>query len=269
MRAERRLGSKPGTLKAMVEHRFLPVMPPEIVVYDSEEPCPYIEGNIARRPMRLPTRALLPEELDQRLEVGDRRAGMLFYTQACPSCRACEPMRIDTETFAPSTSQRRAFRKARELVRIEAGPPIVDDARVALFDRHQSVRGLRKHGRAFTEDDYVAFLVERPVDAFELRYFLPTEEGEELVGVAITDRGQDAWSAVYTYYEPELPQTYRSLSLGTFSVLVQLELARRANIRFVYLGLAIQENEHMRYKFAFLPHERRINGAWRAFSRSG
>lgn len=253
----------------MVEHRLLPVMPPEIVVSDSEEPCPYIEGNIARRPMRLPTRALLPEELDQRLEVGDRRAGMLFYTQACPSCRACEPLRLDTTTFAPSTSQRRAFRKAREVVRIEIGPPIIDDARVALFNRHQSVRGLRKHERELTDIDYAGFLIERPVEAFELRYFLPTDEGDQLVGIAITDRGKDAWSAVYTFYEPELPEEHRSLSLGTFSVLVQLELARRANVRFVYLGLAIQENEHMRYKFAFLPHERRIDGAWKAFGKSG
>lgn len=256
-------------LKAMVEHRLLPVMPPEIVVSDSEEPCPYIEGNIARRPMRLPMRALLPEELDQRLEVGDRRAGMLFYTQACPSCRACEPLRLDTATFAPSSSQRRAFRKAHDVVRIEIGPPVVDHARVALFDRHQRVRGLRKHERALTDVDYAGFLVERPVEAFELRYFLPTKEGDQLVGIAITDRGKDAWSAVYTYYEPELPFEHRSLSLGTFSVLVQLELARRANVRFVYLGLAIQENEHMRYKFGFLPHERRIDGVWKAFSKSG
>ena len=251
----------------MDERRVLPVLPPEIVVSDSEEPCPYIEGNVARRPMRLPTRALLPEELDQRLELGDRRAGMLFYTQACPRCQACEPLRLDTSSFTPSSSQRRAFRKAREVVRVEIGPPLVDAARVSLFDRHQSVRGLRKHERAFTLDDYAAFLVERPVDAFELRYFLPTETGDELVGVAITDRGKEAWSAVYTYYEPELPEPHRGLSLGTFSVLVQLELARRAGVRFVYLGLAIQENEHMRYKFSFLPHERRLEGAWKAFTR--
>ena len=251
----------------MDERRALPVLPPEIVVSDTEEACPYIEGNIARRPMRLPTRALHPEELDQRLEAGDRRAGMLFYTQACPSCRACEPLRLDTSAFEPSSSQRRAFRKAREVVRIEIGPPLIDEARVSLFDRHQSVRGLRQHERAFTAEDYASFLVERPVEAFELRYFLTTEEGDQLVGVAITDRGKDAWSAVYTYYEPELPEAHRSLSLGTFSVLVQLELARRAGVRFVYLGLAIQENEHMRYKFAFLPHERRIDGAWKGFTR--
>lgn len=247
----------------MDEPRKLPVIPPEIVVVDQDEPCPYLEGRTARRPMRLPTRRLQPHELDARLEVGDRRAGPLFYNQACPSCRACEPLRIDTARFAPSRSQARAWKKGRAALTVSVGQLLVDPQRVALFDRHQTVRGLRKTDRPFTAEEYQAFLVERAVDSFELRYWL----GGELVGVAITDRGQHAWSAVYTFYEPELPPEHRGLSLGTFSILAQLDLARRSGVRWLYLGLAIADNAHMRYKLAFLPHERRIDGAWREFAR--
>ncbi len=247
----------------MDEPRVLPVIPPEIVVIDQEEPCPYLEGRIARRPMRLPTRRLQPHELDQRLDAGDRRAGPLFYTQACPSCRACEPLRIDTGTFEATRSQARAWKRGRKALRVSAGPLLVDELRITLFDRHQTLRGLRKHEREFGREEYEAFLVERAVDSFELRYWL----GETLVGVAITDRGKDAWSAVYTYYEPELPLEHRSLSLGTFSILTQLELARANGVRWLYLGLAIEQSDAMRYKLAFLPHERRIDGEWRAFSR--
>jgi arginine-tRNA-protein transferase len=242
----------------MDEPRVLQVIPPEIVVIDQDEPCPYLEGKVARRPMRLPTRRLQPHELDQRLDAGDRRAGPLFYTQACPDCRACEPLRIDTALFRPSRSQARAWKKGRAALTVSAGPLLVDPQRVALFDRHQTLRGLRKHPREFTAEEYQAFLVERACDSFEVRYWL----GERLVGVAITDRGRDAWSAVYTYYEPELPPEHRSLSLGTFSILAQLELAKRNAVRWLYLGLAIEDNEHMRYKLAYLPHERRIGGVW-------
>ncbi|MBN8611013.1 MAG: arginyltransferase [Deltaproteobacteria bacterium] len=253
----------------MVEPRMLPVMPPEILVIDQEEPCPYLEGRTARRPMRLPTRRLRPHELDQRLEAGDRRAGPLFYAQACPSCRACEPLRIDTSRFVATRGQRRAWSKGQRALSMSLGPLVVDDERVALFDRHQSLRGLKRPGpdgstREFGPDEYHAFLVERAVEAFEIRYFL----GDRLVGVAITDRGADAWSAVYTYYEPELAEPHRSLSLGTFSILAQLELAKRSKVRWLYLGLAIGENEHMRYKLDYLPHERRIDGAWSAFERA-
>lgn len=245
----------------MDEPRRLAVMPPEIVVADEEEPCPYIEGRIARRPLRLPTRRLRPSELDARLEAGDRRAGLLFYTQTCPDCRACEPLRIDTSCFVASRSQRRALARASRVVRVEVGPLLLDEARVALFDRHQSLRGLRRAEQPFTAAQYHAFLVERAVESFEIRYFL---EGR-LVGVAITDRGAQAWSAVYTYYEPALAPPHRSLSLGTFSILTQIELARRNSVKWLYLGLAIEANPHMRYKLAFLPHERLIDGVWRRF----
>ena len=245
--------------------RVLPVIPPEIVVIDQDEPCPYLEGQTARRPMRLPTRRLRPSELDQRLEAGDRRAGPLFYTQSCPSCRACEPLRIDTSLFVATRGQRRVWNKGQRALSVSLGPLVVDEQRVALFERHQSLRGLKKHERALGAEEYHAFLVERAVESFEIRYFL----GDALVGVAVTDRGADAWSAVYTFYEPELPEPHRSLSIGTFSILTQLELARRSKVRWLYLGLAIEDNEHMRYKLDYLPHERRIEGAWRVFERTG
>lgn len=243
---------------------MLPVLsPPELVVADQDEPCPYLPGEVARRPLRLPSRHLRPDEFDARLEAGDRRAGLLFYTQACPRCRACEPLRIDTRAFEPSRGQRRAFDRGRRALRVSVGPPVVDATRVELFERHQSLRGLKQHGRPMTLDEYEAFLVERAVESFELRYYLE----ERLVGVAITDRGRDAWSAVYTYYEPELPPPHRSLSVGTFSILAQLELARTEDVRWLYLGLAVQGNEHMRYKLDYLPHERRIDGVWQPFRR--
>ncbi len=237
--------------------------PAEIVVLDQDEACPYLEGRVAHRPMRLPTRPLSPAEFDARLEAGDRRAGLLFYNQACVGCRACEALRIDPARFVPTAGQRRAYRKGARALELEVGPLLVDATRVRLFERHQRLRGLKRGVRPFRRDEYEAFLVEGAVDAFELRYVL---DGR-LVGVAIVDRGEHAWSAVYTFYEPELPPALRSLSIGTFSVLTQIERARAEGVRWLYLGLAVHGNAHMRYKLDYLPHERRIGGAWRAFAR--
>ena len=85
----------------------------------------------------------------------------------------------------------------------------------------------------------------------------------ELAAVAIIDRGERSLSAVYTYWDPR----HSALSLGTYSILTQIELARRAGLDWVYLGLAIAANHSMAYKLRFLPHERRIDGAWRRFTR--
>ena len=86
---------------------------------------------------------------------------------------------------------------------------------------------------------------------------------DRLAGVAITDRGARALSAVYTFWDP----SHAALSLGTFWILTQIALARRWGLDWLYLGLAIRENHSMAYKVAFMPHERRIGGTWRRFAR--
>lgn len=240
--------------------RVLPTIPPELVVVDEDEPCPYLEGRTARRPLRVPIRPLSPAELDARLEVGDRRSGPFLYNQRCPGCSACEPLRIDVEAFRPSSSQRRATRKGERELLVEIGEPVVDDERVALFGKHEELRGLRQRERSLDAQEYARFLVESSAPAFEIRYRLASSG--QLVGIAITDRGERSLSAVYTYYDPE----HGRLSPGVFSILTQLRLCAEWGLRWLYLGLAIEQSEHMRYKLDWYPHERRIDGAWRRFT---
>jgi arginine-tRNA-protein transferase len=108
---------------------------------------------------------------------------------------------------------------------------------------------------------YFGFLVDRCVDAFELRYYL----GDELVGVAITDRGASALSAVYCHFDPR----HARLSIGTYSILKQVELGLELGCAYLYLGLYIADNSHMRYKARFGPHERLVDGRWQWSERMG
>jgi arginine-tRNA-protein transferase len=237
----------------------LSVIPPEVIVHDQEEDCPYLAGRRARQPLRLPVRGLTPTEFDQHLEAGDRRAGQLLYTQACPACTACEPIRVDVRTFAPSRSQRRAKAKASASVTARIGPLEVDDRRIALYLHHLEKRGLAREGESLDARGYASFFVASCVDGFEIRYFI----GDEMVGLAVTDQGERSLSAMYTAWDP----AYEALSLGTYSILTQLALARKAGLDWVYLGLAIKDCPPMSYKTRFLPHERRIGGVWRRFER--
>jgi leucyl-tRNA---protein transferase len=222
--------------------RALPTIPPELVVLDEAEACPYLPMEMARRPLRVPLRPLTPDELDERLAQGDRRSGPFLYNQSCPRCRACEALRVDVERFVPSRSQRRVLRKTTPRVSLELGPCLVSSERVALFSRHELERGLRLRSQAVDEEEYGRFLVQSCVPTFEMRYRL--REDGRLVGIAVVDRSRHALSAVYTYYDPD----YAELSLGTFSILQQLELCRREGLRWLYLGLSIEGNAHMLYK---------------------
>ena len=85
----------------------LPGAPPEWLVWNETSRCPYLAEQTARLPLRLPMRRLKPAEFGTRLAAGDRRQGLLLYRPSCPTCSACEPIRLDVEAFAPSRTQRR------------------------------------------------------------------------------------------------------------------------------------------------------------------
>jgi len=232
--------------------------PAEVVVLDEEEPCPYLEGRTARLPLRLPLRKLAPAETDRRLAQGDRRYGRLFYRPACPVCRACEPIRVLVESFRPSKSHRRVLARGDRELRTEIGEPTATPERRALYEKHRIGRGLATRTEPkLDEEAYSMFFVDRLVDAFELRFY----RGDTLVGFAVSDRGAHALSAVYCAFDPD----FGRLSIGTYSILKHLELARGEGLTYVYLGLYIAENRHVSYKASFVPHERMIDGRWHLF----
>jgi arginine-tRNA-protein transferase len=234
--------------------------PPELLVADEPAECPYLDGQTARMPLRLPARPLRAEEWEARLAEGDRRYGALLYRTECPSCRACEPIRVDVARFRPGRTQRRVVRRGRERIEVTIGGAEVDRSRVALYERHLAGRGLvRPDHEPMTPRLYRQFLVESCVTSFEIRYAV---EGR-LVGVALTDRAQRSLSAHYTYFDPDLAH----LGLGTFSILEQLDLCRRWGLDWLYLGLYVAGSPHMRYKGRFRPHERLIDGCWTRFEK--
>ena len=234
--------------------------PPELVVHDELQPCPYLEDRVSRLPLRIPARGLERDELEARLSRGDRRQGLFLYRPACPGCVACEPIRVDLQRFQPNRSQRRTLTRGDQLLTVELGEPVADAERVALYNRHKALRGLSAGQGEVDVRSYREFLAMTCCDTIEVRYRL----GRELVGVAIADRSSEALSAVYCYYDP----SYERLGLGTYSILKQLELCAMWELRYLYLGLYIGDSLHMRYKARFLPHERLLDGQWQEFTRA-
>jgi arginine-tRNA-protein transferase len=237
---------------------LIPGKPPEFLVVDEPCPCPYLPVQTARLPLRLPARPLTRHEISGRLREGDRREGMFLYRPACDGCRACEAIRIDVNHFRPSKTQRRVFRRGEAMLTTEVAAVSSDAEKVALYNRHKRERGLLVRQELIDEAGYEQFLVDSCADTFELRYRL---DGK-LVGVAINDRGDDALSAVYCYYDPD----YAKLSLGAYSILKAIHVCRTWGLPYLYLGLYIAACNPMRYKATYFPHERLIDGAWQRFA---
>jgi arginine-tRNA-protein transferase len=207
--------------------------------------------------LRIPARGLERAELEERLTRGDRRQGLFLYRPACPGCVACEPIRLDVAKFKANRSQRRTLSRGDGEVTVELGEPIADEQRVALYNRHKALRGLSAGQGEVDVRSYREFLAMSCCDTVEIRYLVRGA----LAGIAIADRSSEALSAVYCYYDP----SHERLSLGTYSILKELELCRSWGLRYLYLGLFIAESLHTRYKARFLPHERLLDGNWVEF----
>lgn len=227
---------------------------PLVAVEDRPQPCPYLPGVTARMPLELAFFPVSPNAADRLLDGGYRRSGVFLYRTRCPNCSACEPTRIELDKFRIRASMRRVLRRGGRDLKYRWGRPQLDTERVDLFNRHRRLRGLGSGQAAADAADYRAFLVETPLDSWELAI----EREGRLVGVAIVDQAADSLSAVYTYFDP----AEKRYSLGTFAILRQVERGRALGLRYLYLGMYVAENRHLNYKATFVPQQRLRGGRW-------
>jgi arginine-tRNA-protein transferase len=226
----------------------------DIIIIDETEPCPYLPDEIARMPLRMPLARIVGPQADTRLALGHRRTGEFIYETQCPSCNACEPMRIDVTEFRFSRNQRRVLNRGDRLLRVRRTGLIADAPHLDLFNRHRAIRGLAKADGHIDLEEYEWGFVRSCFDSFEFGYWLD----DRLVGVAICDLGEQAISAVYTFYEPTLGK----LSLGTYSLLNQIRFCQANDYRYLYLGYYVANCPHMNYKARFKPHQQLLAGKW-------
>lgn len=231
----------------------------DIVIIDENESCPYLEGKTARMPLRMPLGKISPTEADKRLADGHRRTGEFVYQTNCPNCKACEPIRIDCFEFEFSRNQKRTLARGNRKYRQEIGALHSDAQRINLFNKHRRLRGLAKRDTDIDMDEYIWGFVRSCFDSFEITYWLD----DELACVAVCDLGQSSISAVYTFFDPDI----KSDSLGTYSILKQIEYCRQNDRRHLYLGYFVEGSPHMMYKSRFVPNERLIDGAWIQFDQ--
>ena len=190
------------------------------------------------------TRTLDPAIYERLISEGWRRSGRTFYRNECRACRACIPIRIPVALFSPSKSQRRVYRKNTD-VSLRVVPAAFREESFRLYARY--VRN--RHGRETTigRDSYREFLCESPVVTAEIHYRI----GNELVGIGWVDLLPDGISSIYYAFDPR----YERRSLGTYSILREIEETRRRGCSWYYLGFYVPGSPSMEYKARFFPHQ--------------
>jgi len=175
---------------------------------------------------------------------GFRRSGCVIYRPVCEGCAECKQARVPVHAFTPTRSLRRVWRRNHD-VSVEVGPPEPTLEKLHLFRRYLASR----HDGTMTgsDEEFHDFLYTFPVTTLEVRYSL----GRRLVGVSLVDRGPHSLSSVYMFFDPE----HHRRSLGTFSILWEIDYCRRSGIAYYYLGFHVAAGRAMAYKARYHPCE--------------
>jgi arginine-tRNA-protein transferase len=152
------------------------------------------------------------------------------------------PLRVRVADVMLSKSQRRIWRKNAD-VNIEIRPIQLTEAHTNLFENH------KRRFRENTPETLQTFLSPTPASvpclAHECR--ITERDSKRLMAVSFVDVGEESLSSVYAMFAPE----ESARSLGIYTLLCELDYAKRLGKKYLYLGYAYNVPSFYDYKKNF------------------
>lgn len=217
-------------------------------------PCSYLPQQLARSQVAAPSFLINTPVYSELVQRGFRRSGTFTYRPHCDTCQACIPVRAEVASFTPARAQRRAAKRHSTL--ITSLHTLGDsEEHFNLYQRYQAARHADEGKEGDSREQYRNFLLQSHVDTLLVEFC----EGDTLRMVSVIDILEDGLSSVYTFYDPDVPQS----SFGTYNILWQIELCRKLGLDYLYLGFWIKESKKMAYKAEYRPLQGLMDGEWK------
>ena len=186
------------------------------------------------------------------IRAGFRRSGEQIYRPHCPQCNACQSIRILSQEFKPSRSQKRILNKNKDIQTLLQ--QTVQESYYPLYARYIEQRHSDGSMYPPSLSQFQNFITCTWNNALFLEAWLE----DELVAVCVVDELDNALSALYTFFAPELE--FRSM--GGLMIMQLVAHAKALSKPYVYLGYQIDSCKKMNYKQNYYPHERFYQNKW-------
>ena len=211
--------------------------------------CPYLKDRNYRMEYRYVSNCSFDLN-DTLTRHGFRRFGKYFSKPNCANCQECLNIRIDAKNYKFSKSARRTIRK-NEDTKVVLTRPILDDEHLNLYEKYHKFMQ-KKRDWTYRELDfrkyYDLYIAGHGKFGKEISYYAD----DKLIGVDLIDILSDGISAIYCYYDPDLPH----LSIGRYSIYQEIYLALQLKLRWIYLGYYVKNCPSLAYKNEYKPYQK-------------
>ncbi|MCP3852966.1 MAG: arginyltransferase [Gammaproteobacteria bacterium] len=236
-----------------MEQKFL--RKPINLYLSAEHDCSYLPDRQANSLFVDPEKEMTSDIYSQLIQQGFRRSGNYVYTPYCKKCHDCIPIRLNVKQFVPSRSQKRCRNKNKN-IEVQACSPVYDNSHYQIYSDYVTSRHAGGGMDEPDNDKYLDFLTSNWAETI----FFEFSKNDRPIGVAVTDQLENGLSAVYTFFDPS-PECQKQ-SPGVFSILWQIEEAKRRDLEWLYLGYWIKNCTKMSYKDNYQPLEYFYNHHW-------
>ena len=227
-------------------------------------PCPYLEGRSERKvftELKGPHADALNDALSR---IGFRRSQTVAYRPSCVDCTACISVRVVADEFAPSSTQKRNYKRNSDLVATVCHPWSTAE-QFELLQRSLAARHPGGGMATMDEVDFADMVEHTPVTSYVIEYREPADGATpgRLVGACLTDRQGDGLSMIYSFYDPAHDTR---TGLGNYIILDHIARAAEDGLPYVYLGYWVEGSARMQYKVRYRPLEKLGRDGWQRMS---
>lgn len=222
----------------------------EIEFSTLDTPCAYLGDRTSRSGYRYVFDASYEYNSDL-VEHGYRRFGKYFSKPICKDCDECKSLRIDANKFELTKSLKRIIRKNQNAgIEIVVARPHISKQHIELYKKyHKFMRD--KRGWEYHHMNYERYFGVYVDGAGEFGFEVDYYDNDKLICVDLIDITRDGISSIYCFWDPD----YAYLSLGKYSLLNQILIAKAHKLPWIYLGFYVKGCESLEYKSDYKPYQ--------------